>query len=85
MASVIASYYSAGVWEQNRGFVEWSRHRTPAAARKAAARYAKACRPSTGGALSWSGGVRGPSGVTTWFDARGARVGETVDDVIAAR
>jgi len=62
--------YSAGVWEQGRGFVAWSRHATFEAAKKAAVKYAKSLKAATGGALSWSGGVRSADG-TVWFDRVG--------------
>lgn len=70
--------FVAGVWEQNddpeRELCIWSRHATEKAAKAAARRYARRVRsegPVTGGAHSWSGGWRGPTGGTTWINADG--------------
>ena len=70
--------FVAGVWEQNddpeRELCTWSRHATEKAAKAAARRYARRMRsegPTTGGAHSWSGGWRGPTGGTTWINADG--------------
>lgn len=65
--------WSAGVWEQYReddggdGLAVRSHHRTLAAAIRAAVRYARECMGPTGGARSWSGGVRAPDGTVTWY------------------
>ena len=66
--------YEAGVWEQGRGFVGWSTHRTETAAAKAARKYAEKQTPTAGAALSWAGGVRAPDGDVRWID----RDGETI-------
>jgi hypothetical protein len=53
--------HEAGVWEQNKGFVAWSKHSSEAAARSAAKKYSRdllMTGPTTGGMLSWSGGFR---------------------------
>lgn len=64
--------WQAGVWEQGHGFVAWSAHRTEAAARRAAVKYAKqATNQGAGGALSWAGGVTDPGGSVVWFDRDG--------------
>ena len=54
-------HYEAWVWEQQFGFVRWSRHRTYGLARAAASKYMRRLAhsgPAAGGALSWSGGFR---------------------------
>jgi hypothetical protein len=77
-AREVALPYVAGVWEQNSDpegeLCVWSRHATEDAAKKAARRYARRMRgegSTTGGAHSWSGGWRGPSGATIWINADG--------------
>jgi hypothetical protein len=69
--------YEAGIWQQGEGLVVWSRHRTAARAARVAREYARrawADGPSTGGALSWSGGYRdAATGRVVWVD----RTGET--------
>jgi hypothetical protein len=76
-ASAIKYSFESGVWEQcgdEHGFVPWGRHRTEAAARKAAIRIAKELRasgPSTGGALSWAGGYRSVGQKPTWLNNHG--------------
>ncbi len=65
----MAKKYEAGVWEQNTGFVPWSRHSTEAAAKSRARKYAAQRIAPTGGALSWSGGVRRPDGTVYWLTA----------------
>lgn len=64
--------FEAGIWEQSRNFVAWSRHATFENAQKAARRYAKQQKQQVGGALSWSGGVRRPDGVVVWYRADGS-------------
>ena len=65
--------WTAGVWEQyveacdGIGFVAWSTHSRQDLAERAARRYARAARAKTGGALSWSGGVRRPDGHVYWL------------------
>lgn len=66
--------WSAGIWEQNLGLVVWSRHATSEAAHRAAVLYAQRRRAMTGGALSWSGGVRGPDGTVRWYQGTGEEV-----------
>ena len=70
--------FVAGVWEQNddsdRELCVWSRHATEKAAKAAARRYARRMRsegPAAGGALSWSGGWRGPTGGVNWIEFAG--------------
>ncbi len=64
--------YQAGVYEQNVGFVVWSRHSTETLARRAARRYARRnARIKTGGALTWAGGVRFPDGTERWYSGDG--------------
>lgn len=58
--------YEAGIWQQGVGFVAWSKHKTLDLAVRAARKYARGCTESTGGAHSWSGGVRAPTGEVTW-------------------
>lgn len=70
--------YAAGIWEQGMGFVEWSRHATFALARSAAIKYAKRHKSATGGALSWSGGIKGPDGVVLYLDRNGRTTGSSV-------
>lgn len=70
--------YEAGVWEQDRDLVVWSRHRTPEAAERAARRYARRLEREghrTGGALSWAGGWRTTAGddPVQWVCGDGAR------------
>jgi hypothetical protein len=71
--AAVPRLWEAGVWDRNTedadGLRVKSRHTTKALALKQARRYAAQLYsdgPSTGGALSWSGGVRGPDGVTVW-------------------
>lgn len=74
--------YESGIWEQDRGLVVWSKHRTQAAAEKAARRYARERQehgPATGGALSWSGGWRSVGGKTTWVRHDGSDPFEGAD------
>lgn len=72
--------FAAGVWGQQEeredgvGLIVWSRHRTEAAARRAAIGYARRKGPSAGGALSWAGGHRGPDGATRWLRADGTEI-----------
>jgi hypothetical protein len=68
--------YEAGIWEQylaetGDGLSVRSRHATRAAAVRAAVRLSKGLTSTTGGALSWSGGVRGPDGRVTWYQSDG--------------
>lgn len=69
--------YSVGEWEQHReeidgiGFLARSRHSTEELARRAAIRLAKSFTHPTGGALSWAGGVRLPSGEVRWYGRDG--------------
>jgi len=64
--------YSAGVWEQGRGYVAWSGHRTEQRARAAARCYAGQPRPRAGGVLSWAGGYRRCGDPVVWVDRDGA-------------
>ena len=64
--------FEAGVYQQ--GFegelLVWSEHRTEAAARAAAKKYARGQQksgPRTGGSLSWSGGYRAKGEKTSWI------------------
>ena len=67
--------WAAGIWSQNRaeeapdsgGFVVWSRHSREDLAQAAARRYARADTSHTGGAMTWVGGVRAPSGELRWY------------------
>lgn len=67
--------HEAGVWEQGRGLVVWSAHRSAAAAERAAVRYARQSTAQSGGALSWAGCVREvATGAVRWLDRDGAEV-----------
>lgn len=66
--------YEAGVWEQGKGLVVWSRHATRRAAIDAARKHAKQLECEnrrSGGPLSWSGGWRKVGASTTWINSRG--------------
>ncbi len=69
--------YEAGIWEQSQeeedgiGLVVWSRHSRRDLAERAALRYARERTASTGGALTWCGGVRAPDGSVDWLDRNG--------------
>lgn len=66
--------YQAGVWEQQFGFVEWSRHQTPETAARTAVRYARAQTSRTGGALTWAGGWTDGNGRVHWVDRHGQQL-----------
>jgi len=66
--------WAAGVWEQGRGLVEWSKHSTRELATKAAMKYSRQNHQSTGGLLTWAGGVMDPEGEITWIDRYGNSV-----------
>jgi len=64
--------HEAGVWEQGRGLVVWSQHKTMNAARTAARKYARGQKVPAGGTLSWSGGWRSIGGNdVSWVDVDG--------------
>lgn len=72
--------YESGVWEQDRDFVPRDVFETEDEAEAAAIGYAAKRRmsgPSTGGPLSWAGGVRDDTGRTWWIDAEGRVLLET--------
>lgn len=64
--------YQAGVWEQGREFVGWSKHSTEELARSAAVKYARQQAMTSGGPLSWCGGVMAPDGTVTWYQRDGS-------------
>lgn len=77
--------WAAGVWNQitenddGVGLVVWSRHTTRDLAERAARRYARDRTASTGGPLSWCGGVRAPDGSVRWLHADGRPWGSDND------
>ena len=71
--------YRAGIWEQNMGLVEWSRHRTKDEAIRRAIQIARKQTARTGGALSWAGGWADLDGMVHWVDRDGVEIAVTDD------
>ena len=71
--------YDAGVWRRDCGFVVWSRHRSEAAARRAARKYAN--RPGVA-TLALAAGYRFCNDDVQWIDGDGRSIVPGSDDMV---